>query len=115
MTVQGPIKKQEPDGMSHKGGGGGLWSKSCGNSTLRCSDKGVVLAKGPQKVRGVPATSPQWRLLSHNLHCLTCSPHDSLRNVLLHVCFSSLSSRDGVRAAVPLAVFFAPPLHGMGG
>ena len=23
MTVQGPVKKQQPDGMSHGGGGGG--------------------------------------------------------------------------------------------
>ena len=23
MTVQGPVKKQQPDGMSHRGGGGG--------------------------------------------------------------------------------------------
>ena len=24
MTVQGPVKRQQPDGMSHGGGGGGL-------------------------------------------------------------------------------------------
>ena len=24
MTVQGPVNKQQPDGMSHMGGGGGL-------------------------------------------------------------------------------------------
>ena len=23
MTVQGPVKEQQPDGMSHRGGGGG--------------------------------------------------------------------------------------------
>ena len=23
VTVQGPVKKQQPDGMSHRGGGGG--------------------------------------------------------------------------------------------
>ena len=24
MTVQGPVKKQQPDGMSHRGGGAGI-------------------------------------------------------------------------------------------
>ena len=28
MTVQGPVKKQQPDGMSHRGGG--LWDKCDG-------------------------------------------------------------------------------------
>ena len=26
VTVQGPVKKQDPDGMSHRGGGGGNWN-----------------------------------------------------------------------------------------
>ena len=24
MTVQGPVQEQQPDGMSHRGGGGGI-------------------------------------------------------------------------------------------
>ena len=27
VTVQGPVKKQQPDGMSHRGGGGGQWGE----------------------------------------------------------------------------------------
>ena len=26
VTVQGPVKEQQPDGMSHRGGGGGIFS-----------------------------------------------------------------------------------------
>ena len=33
VTVQGPVKKQRPDGMSHGGGGGGQrprpWAMGC--------------------------------------------------------------------------------------
>ena len=30
MTVQGPVKEQQPDGMSHRGGGGGQGMAFCG-------------------------------------------------------------------------------------
>ena len=29
VTVQGPVKEQQPDGMSHRGGGGGALGGLC--------------------------------------------------------------------------------------
>ena len=55
-------------------------------------------ASGAQKIRCGPATGLQSRLPSHGLHCLIISSSDTLRNVLLHECFISLSSLSGVRA-----------------
>ena len=48
VTVQGPVKKQQPDGMSHRGGGGGLWwSVRMGGS----DNKGDGLASQPRRYR----------------------------------------------------------------
>ena len=44
-TVQGPVKKQQPDGMSHRGGGGGL-ATLCHNAEQHSccgSGRGLVL------------------------------------------------------------------------
>ena len=54
------------------------------------------------------------RPASHNLRCLISSSHDSWRNVLLQECFSPLSSLRGVRASLPLAVFWVPTHCGLG-
>ena len=56
VTVQGPIKKQQPDGMSHKGGGGGqmrvvpqrrgpVRTVSCGPVRVRSAEDFIVLSK----------------------------------------------------------------------
>ena len=34
VTVQGPVKEQQPDGMSHRGGGGGRDALEGGGGTL---------------------------------------------------------------------------------
>ena len=41
MTVQGPIKKQQPDGMSHRGGGGGRrWDRrGCATGAPRSASR----------------------------------------------------------------------------
>ena len=62
MTVQGPVKKQQPDGMSHRGGGGdfGQGIISWGSSVLKAGGEiegctrgggyahGTAAAGGPQ-------------------------------------------------------------------
>ena len=56
VTVQGPVKEQQPDGMSHRGGGGGCGrcppEKKCGKKCRKYGKKkakkgGFVVAQNP--------------------------------------------------------------------
>ena len=42
VTVQGPVKKQQPDGMSHRGGGGRSW----GRALEQAVGSGTVVVRG---------------------------------------------------------------------
>ena len=67
MTVQGPVKKQRPDGMSHGGGGGGL----------RCLGAGAPAnggwKKGCKYEKVVPETK-SWPLMVFAVKSWTCAP-----------------------------------------
>ena len=78
MTVQGPVKEQQPDGMSHRGGGGGWkmgskappplnpifspalrwrsWGKRNGSEHLLVDQGGLLRCHRPS---GVPLGAPQ--------------------------------------------------------
>ena len=50
VTVQGPVKEQQPDGMSHRGGGGGRGTRQFG-----------YVPSGLRGYRRVQVVAVQWR------------------------------------------------------
>ena len=85
VTVQGPVKKQQPDGMSH-GGGGGLSATGGACEACECGGRPEVSVGGGHRGWGAGG---EWRepLLRH----LTCLA----RLAVLAVCFCG----DGMRTA----------------
>ena len=46
MTVQGPVKEQQPDGMSHRGGGGAVAWSAPGKAAAACEQRWCAGAGG---------------------------------------------------------------------
>ena len=63
MTVQGPVKKQQPDGMSHRVGGIGGWVFASSAAFVYPILSHVVV------VEGVPITPFYFRSLLYNFWC----------------------------------------------
>ena len=71
MTVQGPVKEQQPDGMSHRGGGGGHEAMVLVCLPLAApiglSPLHILTLCGPERVLVVSTEPPD------DLSCLTTS------------------------------------------
>ena len=65
VTVQGPVKEQQPDGMSHRGGGGDLGRVDDRRAEVRGSRK---QSNDPRNNQHVPRYASYRALLTHKRH-----------------------------------------------
>ena len=88
MTVQGPVKKQQRNGMSHRGGGGGCW-QVC---TQRLGGGGITPTPFHRQVRPTAAVRHQLRLRPFPQQASSVLPFGEVRGAVADASMGPSSS-----------------------